>query len=333
MEKSVSQKIKLGLFVILGTILLVTALYFIGNRQNLFGSNIRLHAQFTNVNGLQLGNNIRYSGINAGTVIGIEMIGDSEIIVKMLLEEKIGGRIKKNAVATIGSDGLVGSMIVNIIPREGTFPNVVSGDTIASYSKIGADDLLTTLNVTNENAALLTSDLLNITTKVLEGKGTIGMLINDSIMAQDLKHSVYQLKRASIGASSAIAELKAIISSVNLDESVAGLLLNDTVSANKMRAIVDNLETSSINIGSMTGNLDAYVTDIKEGEGAFNYITRDEKFVKDLDSTMNNIKEASYRLNENMEALKSNFFFRGYFKRLEKEKVKEEKAKLKQHEK
>lgn len=327
MEKSVSQKIKLGLFVILGTILLVTALYFIGNRQNLFGSNIKLHAEFANVNGLQLGNNIRYSGINAGTVIGIEMIGDSKIIVKMLLEEKLGSRIKKNAVATIGSDGLVGSMIINIIPREGTFPAVVSGDTIASYSKIGADDLLTTLNVTNENAALLTSDLLNITTKVLEGKGTIGMLINDSIMAQDLKQSVFQLKRASTGASGAIAELNAIIKSVNLDESVAGLLLNDTVSASKMRAIVDNLERSSINIGSMTGNLDTYVKELKEGEGAFNYITKDEKFVKDLDSTMTNIKEATYRLNENMEALKSNFFFRGYFKRLEREKEKEEKTK------
>lgn len=89
MEKSTSQRIKLGLFVILGSILLITALYFIGNRQNLFGNNIKLNAQFSNVNGLQLGNNVRYSGINVGTVSGLEMVGESEIIVEMLIQEKL----------------------------------------------------------------------------------------------------------------------------------------------------------------------------------------------------------------------------------------------------
>ena len=322
MQKSTAQKIKLGIFVILGTILLVSALYFIGNRQNLFGKNIKLNAQFSNVNGLLLGNNVRYSGINAGTVNGIEMIGESQIIVTMIIDAKIGARIHKNAVATIGSDGLVGSMIVNIIPRKGIFPPVVSGDTIETYSKIGADDILTTLNVTNENAAILTSDLLEITNKVLKGKGTIGMLINDSIMANDLKQSIFQLKQATNGASGAMQELNTIISSVNYSESVAGMLLSDTIAAGKMRIILENLEKSSHNINVMTGSLDAYVSEIKQGEGALNFLTQNEKFVKNLDSTLTNIKEATYRLNENMEALKHNFFFRSYFKKLERQKNK-----------
>ena len=330
MRKSSSQKIKLGVFVILSTVLLITALYFIGNRQNLFGTNLKLNAEFSNVNGLQLGNNVRYSGINAGTVTGIEMIGDSRIIVEMLVKEKIGIRIKKNAVATIGSDGLVGSMLVNIIPQGSDFPGVVSGDTIATYSRIGTDDILTTLNVTNENAAILTSDLLKITTKVLEGKGTVGMLINDSLMAQDLKQSVFQLKQASTGASRTIAELNKIVSSVNYKESVAGMLLSDTVAAQKMRAIVDNLEKSSENISTMTGNLDTYMNELRDGEGALNYVAKDKKFARELDSTMINIKEASFRLNENMEALKSNFFFRGYFRKLEKEQKKNDKKLKKQ---
>ena len=200
-------------------------------------------------------------------------------------------------------------MIVNIIPREGSFSNVISGDTIESYSKIGADDMLTTLNVTNENAALLTSDLLKITTQVLEGKGTIGMLINDSIMAQDLKQTVFQLKQASTKASMAISGLKDIVSSINYKESVAAVLLSDTLTANKMKVIVDNLEKSSVNIGSLTGNLNAYLEELKEGDGALNYLTKDQNFVKDLDSTLTNIKQATFRLNQNMEALKSNFFF------------------------
>ena len=322
MQKTTLQKIRLGVFVIFGTFLLVLALYFIGNRQNLFGNNMNLNAKFTNVNGLQLGNNVRYSGINAGTVSRIEMIGQSEIVVEMIIQEKIGKRIKKNAVATIGSDGLVGSMIVNILPQGGDFLPIVSGDTIDTYSKIGADDILTTLNVTNENAALLTSDLLKITTKILEGKGTLGMLINDSILAQDLRKSIYQLRVTSTGASKAMNELNSIISEFNFEESVAGVLLSDSVSGVKMRNIVDNLEKSTNHIDAMTDNLDGYIKEIKEGKGALNFVIKDQEFVEEMDSTMNYIKEASFRLNENMEALKHNFLFRGYFRKLEKGKIK-----------
>jgi phospholipid/cholesterol/gamma-HCH transport system substrate-binding protein len=329
MQKTTLQKIRLGVFVIFGTFLLVLALYFIGNRQNLFGNNMNLNAKFTNVNGLQLGNNVRYSGINAGTVSRIEMIGQAEIVVEMIIQEKIGKRIKKNAVATIGSDGLVGSMIVNILPQGGDFLPIVSGDTIDTYSKIGADDILTTLNVTNENAALLTSDLLKITTKILEGQGTLGMLINDSILAQDLRKSIYQLRVTSTGASKAMNELNSIISEFNFEESVAGVLLSDSVSGLKMRNIVDNLEKSTTHIGAMTDNLDGYIKEIKEGKGALNFVIKDQEFVEEIDSTMNYIKEASFRLNENMEAMKHNFLFRGYFRKLEKEKEKEKKMEKK----
>ena len=74
MKKSDSQKIRLGLFIIISTLLLISILYFIGNRQNLFGKTFKISAVFNNVNGLILGNNVRYSGINVGTVKDIIMI-------------------------------------------------------------------------------------------------------------------------------------------------------------------------------------------------------------------------------------------------------------------
>lgn len=320
MKKAASQKLKLGVFVVVGTLLLVVALYAIGNRQNLFGTNVRIMTQFTNVNGLETGNNVRYSGVNVGTVNKIIMLEDSQIIVEMLIKGNIAKHIKKDAVATIGTDGLVGNMIVNIIPRENKKPVVISGDTIKSYSKIGTDDMLTTLNVTNENAALLTADLLKITTKITQGNGTIGLLINDSIMAQDLKQTIYQLKNASAGASQTIAEIKNIVSSINQNESVIGILLKDSISAQKVKTVINNLEQSSINIEQLTKNLNSTVSNIKEGKGALHYLATDSILVKNIDSTMNNIKESTHRFNENMEALKHNFLFRGYFKKLEKEK-------------
>lgn len=326
MGKSNSQKIKVGIFAVVGTILLVTALYFIGNKQHMFSKNIEIYAAFGNVNGLTLGNNVRYSGINVGTVSKIEMIDEDTIIIQMMVEEKTSRFIKKDAIASIGSDGLVGSMVVNIIPGKAQNAILVkAGDTIQSYSKIGADDMLSTLNTTNENAALLTADLLKITNKILEGKGTIGALVSDTLLANDIKQTVLELRKTTAGTSEAISQINAIISKVNYDESAAAVLLSDTISANQIKRIFRNLEKSSNDIDEITKNLDAYIMEIKTGKGTLNYITQDEILVKNIDTTMVNIKEATEKLNENMEALKHNFLFRGYFKKLERQERKEAK--------
>lgn len=324
MKTSNAQKIRLGLFVIISTIILIISLYFIGNRQNLFGKTFRISAVFSNVNGLQLGNNVRYSGINVGTIKKISMINDTTIYVGMIMEIKILEHMKKNAVATIGSDGLVGSMIINIIPVKGESSALIPGDTIQSYSKISTNDMLTTLNTTNENAALLTADLLKITTAINEGEGTLGLLINDTTMASNLQQTIVSLRTASAGASKTIRELNDIISSINYDESLAAVFLSDSVSANKIRTVLTNLEQSSADINDVVSNLNDVVLEVKNGEGAFNYIVNDTILVNNIDETMKNINEGSIQLNENLKALKHNWFFRGYYKKLEKEKLKEE---------
>ncbi|MBL0682022.1 MCE family protein [Aquimarina mytili] len=315
MKKTASRKLKLGVFVVFGTLLLITALYSIGNRQNLFGSNIKVITKFKNVNGLELGNNVRYSGINIGTVSKIQMIDDAQIIVEMIVKQSVGRYIKKDAVATISSDGLVGNMIVNIVPKESKAPPVVSGDTIQSYRKIGADDMLTTLNVTNENAALLTADLLKITTKITNGKGALGLLINDSVMARDLRLTIHELRKTSTEASKTMKEFNKIIKSIHQNENVAGVLLSDSLSGQKMKTIIDNLERSSIGIDEVTKNLNSIIKDIKNEEGTLNYLINDRDLVKNIDSTLNNIKEGTDKFNQNMEALKHNFLFRRYFKK------------------
>ena len=315
------KKIRVGIFVIVGTIILVGALYFIGSRQNMFSKNIELYAVFDNVSGLQLGNNVRYSGINIGTVTAIEMTEVGKITIEMSVQEKSAHFIKKDAIASISSDGLVGSMVVNIIPgNEQQEASVVSGDIIQSAHKLGIDDMLSTLDKT-------TADLLKITHQILEGKGTIGVLISDTIMAQNIHQTIVELKKTSEGAGLAMAKINRIISKVNYDESAASVILSDTAAANQIRKVFVNLETSSKDVNAITQNLDVYLKEIKSGKGALNHITQDETFVKELDSTMVQIKEASEKLNQNMEALQHNFFFRGYFRKLEKQKQREAKEK------
>lgn len=325
MKKSNTQKFNLGLFIIITTLLLIIALYFVGNRQNLFGKTFKVSAIFNNVNGLQIGNNVRYSGINVGTVKNITMINDSTICVNMVIENKILKHIKKNAVAAIGSDGLVGSMVINISPGKLNSIPLIPGDTILSYSKISTNDMLETLNTTNENAALLTSDLLKITTEINQGKGTLGMLIRDSEMASNLNQTIVNFKTASTDASKTISELKRIVNSINYDESFASVLLSDSISAVKMKSIITNLDNSSSGIDSILSNLNDIVLSVKNGKGSFNYMVNDTTLVKNIDETIKNIKEGSIRLNENLEALKHNFLLRSYFKKLERQKRREEK--------
>ncbi|MCX2720776.1 MlaD family protein [Lentiprolixibacter aurantiacus] len=328
MEKSTAQKLKLGVFVILGTALLVVASYLIGNRQNMFGQNFTIEAVFKNVNGLQKGNNVRYAGINVGTVSDIDMENDTLIRVLMLIEEKMHPHIKTDAIATIGSDGLVGSMIVNIIPGNGNAPLVQDGSRITSYSRIGAEDMLSTLNVTNENAALLTADLLKVTTALRQGKGTLGRLLNDTVMANNLEQTIYNLNKASREADIMFKELNSLTKGIKAKESIANILLTDTLSGQRVKEIMVNLEISSKNMATVTSDLDSLVKDLDQSSGAFNYLTQDTTLVNRLSATMKNIEEGTAKFNENMEALKHSFLTRGYFKKLER---KERKAAAKQN--
>lgn len=322
-----AQKIKLGMFVIVTGILLVLALYFIGKKQNIFGSTFYVSAVFDNVNGLKLGNNVRYSGINVGTVRRIEMINDSTICVDMALESDILRHMRTDAKAVVGSDGLVGSMVVNIFPGSRNSPFLQPGDTLMSIKKVSTSDMLSTLSVTNANAADLSAELLKITSSLNEGQGTLGRLLNDQEMGADLKETIGNLKKVSRDASKVVEDLRGVISEIQLEESLLYVLVNDTVAAGQFRSILLNLEESSLRISEAAGNLNEVVSDVKTGEGTFNYIMTDTTLVNDIDETVRNVKKGSELLNENLEAMRHNVLFRGYFKKLEKEEKKEQKKK------
>ena len=325
MEKTASQKISLGLFVIIGLLIFILAVYFIGDKQKMFGKTNQLEAVFDNVNGLQLGNNVRYSGISVGTVRGITMINDTTIRVAMNIDKAIFPYIKKNAIAIIGSDGLVGNMIINIFPGKDDAPSVEPGDVISSQNRVRTDDLLNTLSVTNKNAANLTANLLKITDEIIKGKGTLGTLLNDSLISKDLRETMRYLKLTTKSASETVSKINKIVVSLDNKNNVVGVI-KDTAVANNLKNTIANLEKSTNEINKVVTNLNATILDIKEGKGVINYLANDPKLVQKIDSTMTNLNAASIKLNEDLEAMKHSFLLRGYFKKQEKEKAKAAKA-------
>lgn len=317
MKNSVSQNFRLGLFTIAGVFVFTAGVYFIGNRQNFFGTNPRISSVFKGVNGLQVGNNVRYAGVDVGTVRNITIVNDTSIVVDFILQEKTMKHIRKNTMATISSDGLVGSMIINLVPGDPNGSGVIEpGDTIASISKVATADMLTTLNTTNENAALLTADLLKITAAINEGEGTLGVLLKDKNMANDIQNSMRELKRTTKAASRTVYRINEILASVDLENSLAGTIITtDTTAASKVREIIETIERSAVEIEQMTSNLNEFSYALKNNEGALNYILSDKNFADHLDATIKNAEAATEKFDENMKALQHNIFFRGYFKR------------------
>ena len=104
MEKNLNYKYKLGLFTVLGLAIFIVTIYFIGKSKNLFGSTVILKSKFKNVSGLKVGNNVRFSGIDVGTVKSIEFISDSAVVVNFVVQEEIQKFIKTDANTSIGSD-------------------------------------------------------------------------------------------------------------------------------------------------------------------------------------------------------------------------------------
>ncbi|WP_405398200.1 MlaD family protein [Maribacter sp. Asnod2-G09] len=322
MEKSASEKLRLGVFVLIGSVLSILVIYLIGNKQNMFGNTFTINATFNNVRGLQNGNNVRYAGINIGTVKDIEMINDTTIQVGMLIDNKMQKHIKNNSVANIGSDGLVGSMIINIVPGIGEAAYVKPNDEIKSFSNVATSDMMNTLNVTNENAAVFTAQLLNITRSINEGKGTVGRLLNDTVLGHNLNQTVINLKNTTYNAQKTMKKLDDLVKHLDNKESVAATLFGDSLSGRKIKNVLINLENSSIEIEKTTKNLNAVIGNINNGDGAINYLSTDTTLVNQLQNSMKNVDEGILKFNENMEALKHNFLTRGFFKKQEKQKAK-----------
>lgn len=319
MKKTNSQKFQLGVFVLISSILFVTLIYFIGQGQNMFKKTYTLSTYFQNVNGLQRGNNVHYSGINIGVVSEVLMINDTTIKVSMGIDEKAFHHIKKNAIATIGSDGLVGNRIVNIVPGKGNATPVNNKDVIPSFSKIGADDILNTLSATNENAAILVADLLKITHSISNGKGTLGVLLNDTIMANDLKISVKNLKAASYRTSQSMKELNEFITKVkHNNQTVLGVLVNDTLSGAKLKSTIAHLEKSGEEINELSKKANTLLDKLNSPDNSINYISQDSTLTNQLKSIIENIDQGTDKFNQNMEALKHSFLTRKYFKKEEK---------------
>src|ERR1700743_995351 len=195
MKTTSGQKIKIGVFAMAGLVVLVLAIFLIGNKKSLFSATFNVHGMFKNVNGLQVGNNVRFAGINVGVVEDIQIITDSAVKVTLTLNQPVRKFIKKDAKLSIGSDGLMGDKLVVIAPGGGTSNEQVNpGEQLAVVNPLDVDKIINKFTKIADNAGDLVEGLAGIVKKVNSGKGSIGRLLNNDKMAKDMENTVNQAK-------------------------------------------------------------------------------------------------------------------------------------------
>jgi phospholipid/cholesterol/gamma-HCH transport system substrate-binding protein len=320
MEKSTGTTIRLGIFVILGVLIFTVAVYLIGQKQHMFSETFEIAAHFNNVNGLQPGNNVRFSGIDAGSVTEVNFMNDSVIEVRMRIKESLRQHIKQNALASIGTDGLMGNMIVNISPGKGQALPVENNSLIQSYSRIKTDDILNTLNVTNDNAAMLTHDLLEITQQIKTGKGTVSSVLYDTTLRNEVLLTVKNLRLTAQKTNELIQELNTLTNEINQGRGTIGWLLNDTLTAHQVSSTLTKLQQTGTKLQSVSDSIQVVLHNMQEGKGALPLLVYDTAVAEDVRQSLHNIKEGTASFTENMEALKRSAFLRKYFKEQEKKK-------------
>ena len=199
MKSNAGLKWKLGIFIIVGLVLLVFGLYFIGKQKNLFVSVFQLKSVFNNVSGLKLGNNVRFGGIAIGTVEGIQLITDTSVLVNMSIKSEVRKFIKRDASASIGSDGLVGDRVVLISPGTTNREPVRDNEVLVSHSPVETEQIMAGLKTSADNAAVITQQLAEVAYKVNHGRGIISRLLGDSSMGNNLNATMVNLKKGSAG--------------------------------------------------------------------------------------------------------------------------------------
>jgi len=330
MARRTIDNVKLGAFTIGGLLFLVLLLYMIGKNRNLFGDTYVLKARFENVQGLIEGNNVRYSGIETGTVKEIDILDDTTIEVVMVIDKKMQAIIRKNAVVTVGTEGFVGNKVVNIIPARQPAALALEGDVLYSKRSVNTDEMLQTLSKTNNDIAVIAAEMKATIHRINNSNG-FWALMNDEDIPHDVRAALANIRTATGKANAMVADMQYIITDIKTGKGSAGILLKDSSFALNLTAAVSKINTAAAQADSLIVGLHQTIagirTDIDSGHGMVNALFKDSAMVRKVHAIMDNIQNGTDGFNQNMEALKHNFLFRCYFKKLEKQQKKAGKTK------
>ena len=256
-----------------------------------------------------------------GTISNIRFTGASQVDVTMRIDESTQPYIHRNAGVRIGSDGLIGNKIIVIDGGSPQAPVVQDGDVLQAEKLLSTDDMLKVLQQNNQNLLSITTDFKLLSHRMLQGKGTVGALLADSIMGVQLRNSMRNLQTATEGAARLAVQLNQFSNKINTKGGLADKLFTDTVTFNKIKVAAAQLQQTAANASTFTNNLNKASDKLNRTDNAIGILLNDPKSAAQVQTTLTNLQASSVKLNEDLEAVQHNFLLKGFFKKKAKAKA------------
>ena len=315
-QQPVGNSIRLGAFVLAGLGCLLAVLFLLGRKQNLFSRSLVIEADFRNVSGLLKGNNVRLGGITVGTVKKITIVNDSTIRVAMSLNTDAQPFVHRNAVATIGTDGLVGNTIINLTAQPVSAPIVAAGDRLRSTTPASLDAMLGTLDISNKNLVVITQNLRQMAGKL--DSSAVWQLLNDPQLPANVRQSLANLLATTTQLHKAAQNAGQLTSDVRRGRGPLGFLLTN-------QQFGPRLGHAALQLAGTTDTLAATIAGLKRqvqtGAGPVHTLLADTTAARQVRQSLRNVQQGTAGFNQSMEALKHNFLLRGYFRKQARKKA------------
>lgn len=293
--------IRLGIFTFLGTVIIILTVFLIGNKDFLFQDTFELNAYFPTVEGLRVGAPVRLTGIDVGSIKSIEFMVDttSKILVTMKIRRDVQQFIRKDSRASIETEGLVGDKVLIISGGSGTIPPVQDGDFIPIKRPVTYSEIIEETQGILSYIKEISKEFSLTLKKVNEGEGTIGKLLNDKKLYQSIDEATRTANQTMLGLTSSLEEI------TNVVTGLGNYLVNVIAGVDSVVTKVDNM-VQRVNQGE--GVLGALISD----KSAYDSV---KAIINNLIVTANQARIGAERFADNMEALKHNWLFKGYFEK------------------
>ena len=212
-----SRVARLGAFIVMTLAILAAGVFIIGSKEYLFSSTYQLKALFDNVAGLNTGADVRVGGVHSGTVQSISLPHNTgeKVTVLMDLDNSTHEIIKQDSVASIETEGVLGSQFVAISFGSAGQVEVKNGETIQSEPPLEMSDLLKktrgildSSQLAVQNTVQATAHLNDVSAKIDSGQGTVGSLVNDKQLYSNLQQTTATMHDTMLQAQTGVTDFQ-----------------------------------------------------------------------------------------------------------------------------
>ena len=301
------SQLRVGLTVLFASVTLAVLIFVMSGTGGWFTSKIALRSYFDNAGGLREGAPVRLAGVDIGNVTSVRIVEGkpaTPVEVTMKVNTKYSFNLRKDSVTLLSTAGILGETYVDVDSTSAKGPIATDGDTLAARNQPDIQDVVRASQGTLQNMDSLLKRVDRIMSFIESGQGSIGKVIYDPALYNQLNATVIEFKglvddiqsgKGSLGplftsdeaykkAISAIDKLNAMVDDVQAGKGTAGKLLKDP-------ALYDNANKAIANVRQLTD-------DINAGKGAIGKMTHDEEFASHLQTLMKSLSELSDRLNK-----------------------------------